>query len=242
MSSLTNGDSNGHVLIANIGDKMDATPEVNGVTSRAPKINGQYLGETLRSPTNGHHHNLENGIRDAPEPIAIVGMALRLPGGIRSPEELWKLLLDKKTTKGLIPSDRYNIEAFYTPSKRVGSVGMKHGHFLDENLEHIDTSFFTMSKAEIGKVDPQQRMLLEVVWECMESAGQIGWRGSDVGVFVGCWGEASLQVDTGHRLQANWTIRIGLTSLRKIPREREFMTLLGLETLLFRTEYHMNMT
>ena len=51
-----------------------------------------------------------------------------------------------------------------------------------------------MSKAEIGKVDPQQRMLLEVVWECMESAGQKGWRGTDVGVFVGCWGEVKFSI------------------------------------------------
>lgn len=123
------------------------------------------------------------------EPVAIVGMALRLPGGIRSPEALWQALLDKKSTRGVIPSDRYNIEAFYSPSGRVGSVGMQHGHFLSESLEHIDTSFFTMSQAEIGKVDPQQRMLLEVVWECMESGGQKGWRGTDTGVFVGSWGE-----------------------------------------------------
>jgi acyl transferase domain-containing protein len=125
------------------------------------------------------------------EPIAIVGVALRLPGGIRSPEALWEALIDKRSTRGLIPSDRYNIEAFYSPSRRVGSIGMQHGHFLSENLEHIDTSFFAMSQAEVGKVDPQQRMLLEVVWECMESGGQIGWKGTDIGVFAGCWGEVA---------------------------------------------------
>lgn len=144
-------------------------------------VNGDSHGTT--------HGHANNASRNVPEPIAIVGMALRLPGGIRDTEAFWNLLINKETTRCLIPEDRYNIEAFYTPLKRVGSVGMKHGHFLQENLEHIDTSFFTMSQAEIGKVDPQQRLLLEVVWECMESAGQTGWRGTDIGVFVGCWGE-----------------------------------------------------
>lgn len=159
-----------------------------------------HVGGNTRPTTNGHSHvngdtdNLNHGELDSQtqnvyEPIAIVGMALRLPGGIRDTEAFWNLIMNKETTRCLIPEDRYNVEAFYTPSKRVGSVGMKHGHFLQENLEHIDTSFFTMSQAEIGKVDPQQRMLLEVVWECMESAGQTQWRGTDIGVFVGCWGE-----------------------------------------------------
>jgi acyl transferase domain-containing protein len=49
-----------------------------------------------------------------------------------------------------------------------------------------------MSKAEVEKLDPQQRMLLEVVWECMENADQRGWRGSNTGVFVGTWGDVSL--------------------------------------------------
>lgn len=176
----------------------------NGRSSHLTK----NISSSIGSSSNGHNqgHNDTANLTASPnsglsqkdesntetfDPVAIVGMALRLPGGIRSPEALWQALLDKKSTRGVVPSDRYNIEAFYSPSRRVGSVGMQHGHFLSESLEHIDTTFFTMSQAEIGKVDPQQRMLLEVVWECMENSGQKGWRGTNTGVFVGCWGEVN---------------------------------------------------
>ncbi|KAL3473253.1 hypothetical protein BJX99DRAFT_261561 [Aspergillus californicus] len=126
-----------------------------------------------------------------PEPIAIVGIGLRLPGKIHSVESLWDLLLAKKETSGPIPSSRFNAEGFYSDSKKPGSIGVQRGHFLDESdaLDQLDTSFFSMGKAEVEKLDPQQRMLLEVVWECMENAGQTGWRGSDTGVFVGTWGD-----------------------------------------------------
>ncbi|KFZ17687.1 hypothetical protein V501_01603 [Pseudogymnoascus sp. VKM F-4519 (FW-2642)] len=122
--------------------------------------------------------------------LAIVGMGLRLPGDIHSAESLWELLMQKKDTQCTIPADRYNIDGFYSPSSKPGCVGVQHGHFLSENdgLQYMDTSFFKMSKAEVESLDPQQRMLLEVVWECMESSGQVGWRGTNIGCFVGVWG------------------------------------------------------
>ncbi|KFY38193.1 hypothetical protein V494_04450 [Pseudogymnoascus sp. VKM F-4513 (FW-928)] len=184
----------------------NVTSDLGGITQSSHPITS--VSSINGSSPNGHNvkhdHNDTANLTASPnpgfgqedersmaifEPVAIVGMALRLPGGIRSPEALWQALINKKSTRGLVPPDRYNIEAFYSPSQRVGSVGMQHGHFLSEGLEHIDTSFFTMSQAEIEKVDPQHRMLLEVVWECMESAGQKGWRGTNTGVFVGTWGE-----------------------------------------------------
>ncbi|PGH05504.1 hypothetical protein AJ80_08325 [Polytolypa hystricis UAMH7299] len=134
--------------------------------------------------TNGDlSHNLE--------PIAIVGIGLRLPGKIHSAEALWEILVNKKDTRGPVPPSRYNSDGFYSPSGRAGTVGVKHGHFLDESdgLGLLDTSFFTMSKPEVEKLDPQQRMLLEVVWECMENGGQSNWRGTNTGVFVGTWGD-----------------------------------------------------
>jgi acyl transferase domain-containing protein len=95
--------------------------------------------------------------------IAIVGIGLRLPGGIHSTEALWELLINKKTTRGVVPSDRYNIESFYSAKKKPGTVAMQHGHFLAESdhLDHLDTSLFSMSKGEVEQLDPQQRMLLE---------------------------------------------------------------------------------
>jgi acyl transferase domain-containing protein len=126
--------------------------------------------------------------------LAIVGMGLRLPGDIHSAESLWELLMQKKDTRCTIPADRYNIDGFYSPSSKPGYVGVQHGHFLSGNdgLQYMDTSFFKMSKAEVENLDPQQRMLLEVVWECMESSGQVGWRGDNIGCFVGVWGGVSL--------------------------------------------------
>lgn len=140
---------------------------------------------------------LGNGVNHAereiplPEPIAIVGMALRLPGKIHSPEALWQLLMNKETTRGPTPISRYNSNGFYSPTNRPGTVSVRHGHFLDEadGLDLLDTSFFSMAKSEVEKLDPQQRMLLEVVWECMENGGQQNWRGSNTGVFVGTWGD-----------------------------------------------------
>lgn len=161
---------------------------------------------TMVSNTNGHvngddgkyvnGYGLTNGVNGTgqpavPEPIAIVGMGMRLPGGIHTEEAFWDLLINKKTTRGPIPSSRYNVDGFFTDSDRPGSTGIRYGHFLGEadSLDTFDTSFFNISKAEVEKLDPQQRMLLEVVWECMENAGQRNWRGSNTGVFVGTWGD-----------------------------------------------------
>lgn len=140
-----------------------------------------------------------NGIRNeeykygisTPEPIAVVGMGMRLPGGIHTAEDFWKLLIEKRSTRCPVPSDRFDIDSFYDPSGKAGSIAFEYGHFLAEtdNIEYLDTSFFSMSRKEVQKLDPQQRMILEVVHECMENAGQANWRGKDIGVYVGVWGE-----------------------------------------------------
>jgi acyl transferase domain-containing protein len=138
-----------------------------------------------------HDARLVNGDEMPPEPIAIIGMAMRLPGGIRTASDFWKMLVEKRDTRCRVPADRYNIEAFYSKSGRVGTVKMQYGHFLAEadNLANMDTSFFTMIQTEVENLDPQQRMLLEVVYECLENGGQTSWRGSDIGMYVGVWGE-----------------------------------------------------
>src|SRR5271154_6968118 len=89
-----------------------------------------------------------NGSKMLSEPIAIIGMAMRLPGGIHTGTDLWQLLVEKRDTRCRVPADRYNIDAFYSKSGRVGTVKMQYGHFLAENdnLQHIDTSFFTMTQ------------------------------------------------------------------------------------------------
>lgn len=128
-----------------------------------------------------------------PEPIAIVGIGLRLPGGIHTSEAFWDLLISKRETRCKVPATRYNIEGFYNKSKKTGSVATEYGHFLAESdrLDALDTSFFTMSKVEAEQIDPQQRMILEVVWECMENGGQVDWRGRNIGVYLGTFNEVT---------------------------------------------------
>ncbi|PYI34570.1 ketoacyl-synt-domain-containing protein [Aspergillus indologenus CBS 114.80] len=125
-----------------------------------------------------------------PEPLAIVGMALRLPGGVNTPEDFWNFLLNKKDGHGQVPGSRYNIDAFYHPT-RAGSLRTKNGYFLPEDPAYFDNQFFSLTPFEAARLDPQQRLLLEVIYECMESGGQVGWRGRGrkIGCFVGVFGE-----------------------------------------------------
>jgi acyl transferase domain-containing protein len=135
-------------------------------------------------------------------PIAIVGMALRLPGGVRSSSEFWDMMVNKRDGRTTIPETRYNIEGFHNsfPNK-PGSINTQHGYFLQDKLEHLDATFFSMNRAEVEKLDPQQRLLLEVVWESMENGGQRDWRGKDIGCYVGVFGEDWMDLctkDTQH--------------------------------------------
>ena len=144
------------------------------------------------SHANVVNHSCENGNKKAdaaPAPIAIVGMGMRLPGAANDANAFWNLLVNKKNGQSLIPKDRYNIEAFYSPSGKPGTVNTQHGYFLDDDMQHLDASFFSMNKKEVEKLDPQQRILLEVVWECMENGGQTKWSGQNIGVYVGVFGE-----------------------------------------------------
>ncbi|KAK5991583.1 Highly reducing polyketide synthase gloL [Cladobotryum mycophilum] len=126
--------------------------------------------------------------RDLPEPIAIVGIGLKLPGGVSTPEEFWDLLINKRDGRCRVPADRYNVDGF--SGEGFQGVANEHGYFLqDVNLRAFDSSFFSAIRSEMETVDPQQRLLLEVIWECLESAGQTRLRGSDTGVYVGVYGE-----------------------------------------------------
>ncbi|THV54035.1 hypothetical protein BGAL_0036g00340 [Botrytis galanthina] len=132
-----------------------------------------------------------NGVT-APEniPIAIVGMAMRLPGGISNEEELWDTLINKKDKRTLVPADRWNVDGFYSETPKRGSVKTKHGYFLDsEALRQFDASLFSITRAELEKLDPQHRLLLEVTRECLENAGEVNWRGKNIGCYVGVFGE-----------------------------------------------------
>ncbi|KAH7032672.1 uncharacterized protein B0I36DRAFT_286783 [Microdochium trichocladiopsis] len=125
---------------------------------------------------------------ERPVPIAIVGMACRLPGGASSPEKLWDLLEAGGSGHGPVPPTRWNAEAFYHPSSDAReSLPFKSGYFLQEDISAFDARFFRVPPRDAHGMDPQQRVLLEVVYEALENAGMRleDVRGSDTAVFVG---------------------------------------------------------
>ncbi|CAG8152229.1 unnamed protein product [Penicillium salamii] len=126
-----------------------------------------------------------------PEPIAICGMSVRLPGAVHTPQELWNFLISKRDARGPVPESRYNVSAYHSETAKPGSVSSEYGYFLDESIDlaSIDTSFFTMGKSEAERVDPQQRQMLEVARECLEDAGEVNWKGKPIGCFMGSFGE-----------------------------------------------------
>jgi acyl transferase domain-containing protein/NADPH:quinone reductase-like Zn-dependent oxidoreductase/NADP-dependent 3-hydroxy acid dehydrogenase YdfG/acyl carrier protein len=104
------------------------------------------------------------------EPIAIVGIGCRLPGGVRGPDTLWKLLAGSVDAITEIPEDRWDIAATYHEKLRSGRMNTRWGGFLD-NIDRFDEQFFGVSPREAAASDPQHRLLLEVVYEAVEDAG-----------------------------------------------------------------------
>jgi acyl transferase domain-containing protein len=153
----------------------------------------------------------------AVEPIAICGLSMRLPGGVKDAESFWDLLYNGRSGQSKIRDDRYNVDTWYGPGK-LGHVNSKLGYFLDHDLASADSSFWSMTKKELEAMDPQQRLTLEIVYECLQTAGQNAkeLRGRKIGVFMGTFEGDWLELDGrdtqnshGYRIQGYGDYMVG---------------------------------
>ncbi|GAA1500252.1 hypothetical protein GCM10009787_77740 [Streptomyces bangladeshensis] len=166
------------------GVKLPTTAIYDHPTARA-------LADVLVDAASGRHVLVaedDEPVRRAADddPVAVVGMACRFPGGVTTPDDLWRLLLEERDAITPFPADRgWDLAALADPDGPSASRA-RHGGFLDD-VALFDAAFFGISPREAQLMDPQQRLLLETGWEALERAGVApgSWRGGRVGVFVG---------------------------------------------------------
>ncbi len=122
------------------------------------------------------------------EPIAIVGSACHFAGDANSPSKLWELLREPRDVRSEIPDSRFSAKGFYHPNHtHHGHTNVRHSYLLNEDPSAFDAEFFGINPIETKAMDPQHRILIETVYEAIESAGLTveGLRGSDTGVYAG---------------------------------------------------------
>ncbi|MET9894318.1 type I polyketide synthase [Streptomyces sp. NPDC006465] len=152
---------------------------------------GHVLAELLESGGPAETERARGPVEDG-EPIAVIGMSCRYPGGVASPDDLWQLVAEGRDAISGFPTDRgWDLPGLYdVDPDGVGTSYARHGGFLDGAAD-FDAAFFGVNPREALAADPQQRILLESAWEAVEHAGidPTTLRGSRTGVFVGVFAQ-----------------------------------------------------
>lgn len=170
-------------------------------------VNGSSLpsngGLDSGSKPNGTSSRRDTVIGQGDFPIAICGMALRLPGGLESPQQLWDFLIAKEDARAKVPESRYNISSYYSSTKQRGAVAAEYGYFLDDSVKlgAFDASRFSFNRGEVEAADPQHRLMLEVARECLDDAGEVNFKGRPIGCYIGSYGEDWMEIQNKDPLQ-----------------------------------------
>ncbi|MFJ5265002.1 type I polyketide synthase [Streptomyces sp. NPDC088387] len=176
------------------GVKLPATVVFDHPTPRdlATHLRGALLGDTSGDGPATEAQPQGGATDGADDPVVIVGMSCRLPGGVETPDELWQLVLDERDAVGGLPEDRgWNVDLLVEAGLEVpGMRYVRQGGFL-RDASRFDAAFFGITDDEALAMDPQHRLLLELSWEALERSGTApgALRGAPVGVFLGTFSQ-----------------------------------------------------
>lgn len=170
-----------------VPDTIDAHSD--SVHLSGTHINGNGCLHQRSSLSEANHSGAgQSGIIPKVEPLAIIGMACRLPGDVKDPIEFWEMCARLRNGWSEIPASRFNAASFYHPNPgKFGAFNPTGGSFMQQDLALFDAPFFKISSQEAQSLDPQQRILLECAYEALENGGvtKEAVSGGNVGVFIG---------------------------------------------------------